>query len=123
MAKKKKQQKKKHVPIRMCIVTKERKPKKELMRLVRVEDDVVVDPRGKERGRGANISMNVEVFDEAVKKGQLEKALKLNKKLKKDKIASLRKEFIEAVEMRKFRQGKKPVTIKVDKEKLKKALA
>lgn len=121
--KKKKRPQKKHVPIRMCIVTRERKPKTELMRFVRIEDEVTVDPKGKERGRGANITMDVKVFDEAIKKGLIEKALKLKKKFKKDKVAELRKAFVEAIELRNFRQGKKPVTIKVDKEKLKKALS
>ena len=60
---KKKVKRKKHVPMRMCIVTHQRKPKMELMRLVRVNDKVKVDLLGKERGRGANISMDLEVFD------------------------------------------------------------
>lgn len=117
-----KKQKEKHVPMRMCIVTNERKPKMELMRFVRVGDEVKVDPKGKERGRGANLSMDVKVFDEAVKKGMITRALKLNRKLKKEEVEQLRKDFVEAIDLRNFRQGKRPVTIKVDKETMKKVL-
>jgi predicted RNA-binding protein YlxR (DUF448 family) len=98
-------------------VTKERKPKMELMRLVRIDGDVKVDPKGKIRGRGANISMDAKVFDEAAKKHMIERALKLEKKLSKEKLEKLRKEFIEAIEERKFRKGSKPVVVRVGKDK------
>ncbi|MBU0976515.1 MAG: YlxR family protein [Patescibacteria group bacterium] len=119
---KKKAQREKHVPIRMCIVTKEKKSKAELMRLVRVEDKVKVDPKGKERGRGANISMDMKIFDEATKKHLLERALKLGRKLSLSEIESLRKDFEKAIEERNFRQGNQPVVLKVDKEKWKKVV-
>ena len=107
----------KHIPMRMCIVSREKKPKIELMRLVRVDDNVKVDPKGKERGRGANISMDVKVFDEAARKHLIEKALKLKKKLTEDEISKLRKDFIQAVDERKFRRGNKPVVVRVTKDK------
>lgn len=103
--------------MRMCIVTREKKPKMELMRLVRVGDEVRVDPKGKERGRGANIAMDLEVFDQAVKKNIIARALKLERKLKPREIEELRNDFQEAIEERKFRQGNQPVVVKVDKEK------
>ena len=112
----KKKTRQKHVPIRMCIVTKKRKPKKELMRLVRVDDKVVVDPKGKERGRGANISMDVKVFDEAIKKHLIERALKLERKLTKEEVQELKKDFKKGIEEREFRDGRKPVVLKVDKK-------
>jgi predicted RNA-binding protein YlxR (DUF448 family) len=101
----------------MCIVTKERKPKIELMRLVRVEDEVRVDPKGRERGRGANISMDIKVFDQAAKKHVIERALKLKKKLTESEIKKLRKDFEEAIEERKFRKGSRPVVVRVSKDK------
>lgn len=120
MGKKKKREK--HIPIRMCIVTKKRKPKKELMRLVRVGYEVKVDPKGKERGRGANISMDMKVFDEAVKKHLIEKALKLDKKLTKEEVQELKKDFKKGIEEREFRDGRKPVVLKVDKKEWRKVV-
>ncbi len=109
---------KKHIPMRTCIVTRKKMPKSELMRLVRVGENVIVDPRGKERGRGANITMDVKIFDEAVKKGAIKRALKLKRKLQKDEIGKLRKDFAEAVEEKKFRKGRKRVTIRVKKDQI-----
>jgi predicted RNA-binding protein YlxR (DUF448 family) len=110
-----KKQREKHVPVRMCIVTKEKKPKIELMRLVRIDGTVKVDPKGNLRGRGANISMNVKVFDEAIKKRLIERSLKLKRKLSEDEIKSLREDFKKAIEERKFRKGSKPVVVRVGK--------
>jgi predicted RNA-binding protein YlxR (DUF448 family) len=123
MGKKNPQKKVKHIPMRMCIVTKEKKAKVDLIRIVKIGEIVKVDPKGKERGRGANIVMDVKVFDEAVKKHILERALKIKRKLKPEEIKSLRSDFIRAVELKKFRQGYKPVVIRVDKEKLEKVLS
>lgn len=118
MAKKKKREK--HIPIRMCIVTRERKPKNDLIRLVRTDDKVKIDPKGKERGRGANISIDINLFDQAIKKHLIEKALKLKRKLTDEETNKLRKNFQEAIEEKKFRLGNKPVTIKVSKKEMRK---
>ena len=122
MGKKNSQKKVKHIPMRMCIVTKEKKPKADLVRVVRVGEVVKVDPKGKERGRGANMVMNVKIFDEAVKKHILERALKIKRKLRAEEVKILRSDFAKAIELKKFRQGYKPVVIRVDKEKLKRVL-
>jgi len=115
----KKQSNQKHIPIRTCIATGVSKPKGELIRLVRLADEkVVVDLSGREKGRGANLDMNVEAFDLAVKKKAIERALKLEKNLTESDIETLREEFINALEERKFRKGNKPVTIRVAKEVL-----
>ena len=53
----------KKIPMRECIVTKERLPKKELVRVVRTpEGNVVVDTTGKTNGRGAYLKIDKEVF-------------------------------------------------------------
>nr|WP_026133766.1 MULTISPECIES: YlxR family protein [Oceanobacillus] len=58
--------KKKKVPERKCIVTNEMRPKKELIRVVRnKEGEVFVDPSGKKNGRGAYLSKDKEVIDQA----------------------------------------------------------
>lgn len=45
----------KHVPQRMCVVCKERDPKRSLVRFVRTEDGIYADPTGKANGRGAYV--------------------------------------------------------------------
>lgn len=107
----------KHTPIRTCIGTGDKKPKNEMIRLVRREDgSVCIDIKGKERGRGANLSMDVAAFDNAVKKKAINRALKLEKGLSAEQLAKLREDFIEAIAMKEFRQGNKPVKIVVSKE-------
>ena len=109
----------KHVPIRTCIATGEKHPKNQMIRLVRLENgDVVVDPKGKEKGRGANLLMSEAVFDLALKKKAIQRALKLDKPLSSDDIARLRSEFLQAIALKSFRKGNQPVTIKIAKEEL-----
>ena len=46
--------KEKKIPMRSCVVTKEKYPKKELIRIVRTpEGTIEVDENGKQNGRGA----------------------------------------------------------------------
>jgi uncharacterized protein len=67
----------KKTPFRKCIVTQEMKPKKELLRIVRSpEGEVFLDPTSKKSGRGAYISNDQAVIDEAEKKGILSRHLK-----------------------------------------------
>jgi predicted RNA-binding protein YlxR (DUF448 family) len=45
-----------HVPMRTCVVCREKKPKRELLRVVRTPaGDVVVDVTGKTNGRGGYV--------------------------------------------------------------------
>ena len=70
--------KKRKIPQRKCIVTNELKPKKEMIRIVRnKEGEVFIDPTGKQNGRGAYISIDKEVFEEAEKNNVLEKVFKV----------------------------------------------
>ena len=44
----------KKVPCRTCVITREKLPKKELIRVVRTpEGEVIIDETGKANGRGA----------------------------------------------------------------------
>ena len=62
--------------MRCCIVTREKLPKKELLRIVRGSDGVVsVDMTGKVNGRGAYIKKDIDVLEKAIKSKILEKAL------------------------------------------------
>lgn len=111
---------KKHTPIRTCIACGEKKPKSELVRLVRTNDNlVVIDIKGKQKGRGANICMDVAMFDFAITKGAIERALKLERKLKKAETAELRENFVQAIAEKEFRKGNRAVTIKIKKADLK----
>ncbi|HOZ53786.1 MAG TPA: YlxR family protein [Bacilli bacterium] len=60
------------VPLRSCVVTKEKLPKKELIRVVRNKDgNVNIDFTGKANGRGAYLKKEIEV----VRKAKISKIL------------------------------------------------
>ena len=66
----------KKIPMRSCIVTKERLPKWELLRIVRTPDDrTIADESGKLNGKGAYIKKDVNVLNMARKNKALERAL------------------------------------------------
>lgn len=59
----------KKIPMRTCVITKEKLPKSELLRIVRTpEGHVIVDTSGKANGRGAYIKGDLATL-EKVKKG------------------------------------------------------
>ncbi len=58
----------KKIPIRTCIITKEKLPKKDLIRIVRTpEGKFEVDLTGKKNGRGVYLKNDIDVFDKAQK--------------------------------------------------------
>ena len=63
--------------MRTCVVTKEKLPKRELIRVVRTVDGVVVDPTGKVNGRGAYLKLDKDVIDKAKKTLVLDKHLEV----------------------------------------------
>ena len=66
----------KKIPLRKCVVTLERLPKKDLLRVVKNnEGEVFADLSSKANGRGAYIKKDVEVLDKAIKNKSLERAL------------------------------------------------
>lgn len=66
----------KKIPMRTCVVTKEKLPKKELIRVVRGTDGkCVVDETGKVNGRGAYLKKDLSVFEKAQKSKILDKHL------------------------------------------------
>lgn len=68
---------KKKTPLRKCVVTQEMKPKKELVRVVRSpEGEVFLDPSSKKSGRGAYLSNDLAVIDDAQSKKVLNRHLK-----------------------------------------------
>lgn len=65
----------KKVPMRMCIVTKQRFMKKDLLRVVKSENGVIVDETGKVNGHGVYLSKDLDVINTAAEKHILEHAL------------------------------------------------
>lgn len=63
------------IPMRMCVVTREKWPKNELIRVVNTADGVIVDPTGKVNGHGAYLKKDLEVFEKARKSKVLNKVL------------------------------------------------
>jgi predicted RNA-binding protein YlxR (DUF448 family) len=66
-----------HIPQRTCVACGEVKPKRELVRLVRIAGgSVEVDPGGKKAGRGAYLCSSLDCWLSGLKKGRLEHALR-----------------------------------------------
>lgn len=64
------------IPMRSCVVTKEKLPKGELLRIVKTpEGEIVADESGKLNGRGAYIKKDITVLEKAKKSKILERVL------------------------------------------------
>ncbi|MDY7076376.1 MAG: YlxR family protein [Chloroflexota bacterium] len=72
----------KHVPQRICVVCHTERPKRELVRIVRLsspgdEGKVLVDEMGKRSGRGAYLCRQRSCWEMTLARRQLERALKV----------------------------------------------
>ena len=68
----------KKIPMRQCMGCRERKPKREMLRVVRSpEGTVSLDFRGKVPGRGAYVCPNPECLKKAVRSKALERNLEV----------------------------------------------
>lgn len=68
--------KQRKIPMRTCVITHEKLPKKDLLRIVRTpEGEVIIDLIGKSNGRGAYIKKDIAVLEKAKKSKALEKHL------------------------------------------------
>lgn len=65
----------KKVPMRTCVVSREKLPKNELIRVVKTDSGVIVDPTGKVNGHGVYLKKDTEVFEKAKKTKILNKLL------------------------------------------------
>ena len=68
----------KKIPMRMCVVSRERVAKKDLIRIVKTEDGVIVDPSGKVNGHGVYIKKDIDIIKKAQKTKVLDKLLECN---------------------------------------------
>ncbi|HHV39421.1 MAG TPA: YlxR family protein [Tepidimicrobium sp.] len=70
---------KRKIPLRKCVACDERRPKQELLRIVRNKEGYVdVDLVGKMNGRGAYICPTRKCLDKVEKNKQLSRALKID---------------------------------------------
>jgi predicted RNA-binding protein YlxR (DUF448 family) len=74
-------------PQRTCVACRSTGDKRQLIRVVRLESSVSVDPSGKKPGRGAYLCHNPACWQAALQKGRLDAALK--RKLTADDRLSL----------------------------------
>ena len=66
----------KKIPMRTCVVSREKLPKKELVRIVRNKDgEVFVDETGKQNGRGVYLKKDLEIVNKAKSTKVLNKSL------------------------------------------------
>ena len=69
----------KKIPMRSCVITKEKLPKQELVRVVRTpEGNVIIDLKGKANGRGAYLKKDIEVIEKAKKSKILDRTLEVS---------------------------------------------
>ena len=84
------------IPVRTCIGCQCKKPKKEMIRIIRTpEGKIEIDKTGKKSGRGAYLCGNVKCLDIALRKNSLNKSLKQDIPLKT--LDELRKVFIKNI--------------------------
>ncbi len=70
--------KQRKIPLRTCVVTREKCEKKDLIRVVKnKENKVFVDLTGKANGRGAYIKKSLEVLEQAKKSKTLDRHLEI----------------------------------------------
>jgi predicted RNA-binding protein YlxR (DUF448 family) len=82
----------KKIPMRMCIACREMRAKKELMRVVKTPEGILVfDATGKQNGRGAYLCRSSACLERAIKTRALERALEapLNDSLKEALAAEI----------------------------------
>ena len=69
--------KQRKIPMRSCVVTREKYPKKELLIVRTKELEVKIDETGKMNGKGAYIKKDIEVLEKAIKTKALSRALEI----------------------------------------------
>jgi len=69
----------KKIPMRQCMGCRERRTKKELIRVVRSpEGEVSLDFHGKKNGRGAYVCPNMECLKKAIRSKALDRSLEVS---------------------------------------------
>lgn len=69
----------KKIPMRMCVITREKYEKKDLIRIVRTpEKNIIIDETGKANGKGAYLKKDKEVIEKAQKTKALNRVLEID---------------------------------------------
>lgn len=68
----------KKIPLRKCVGCNEMKPKRELIRVLKTEEGIVLDKTGRKNGRGAYLCLSGECFEKARKNRGIERSLKMS---------------------------------------------
>ena len=69
----------KKIPLRQCVGCREMKTKKEMIRVIKTpENEVVLDAKGKQNGRGAYLCFSAECLQKARRSKGLERSLKIS---------------------------------------------
>lgn len=66
----------KHIPVRQCIVCGNKFEKKYLLRVCKIDNDIVFDSSSKSGGRGAYICKSADCFDKLHSKRRLDRAFR-----------------------------------------------
>lgn len=82
----------KKIPLRQCVGCNEMKSKKEMLRVLKTAEEVVLDTTGKMNGRGAYLCKNAECLKKAMKHKGIERSLKMA--IEKSVYEKLEKEFL-----------------------------
>lgn len=65
----------KKIPMRTCVATKEKWPKKDLIRIVKTDEGIIVDESGKVNGHGCYLKKDADVIKMAKDKKILNRIL------------------------------------------------
>ena len=79
-----------HVPMRTCVLCGDKRPKRQLLRIVREDDDSErFDERSRISGRGCYVCMDAAKFDQRRINDKIKRALKLRTDLSADFVEKL----------------------------------
>lgn len=67
----------KKIPLRQCVGCGEMKSKKEMIRVLKTEEAIILDTTGKKNGRGAYVCKNAECLQKAKKSKGLDRSFKM----------------------------------------------
>lgn len=67
----------KKIPMRKCVGCGEMKEKRELVRVLKCDEGIILDASGRKNGRGAYLCRSARCFAQAVKNKGLERSLKM----------------------------------------------
>ena len=67
----------KKIPQRQCVGCREMKNKKELIRVLKTDEGIIIDDTGKKNGRGAYICPNADCLKKAIDNKGLERSFKM----------------------------------------------